>query len=277
MRNKTSSARGTETVVYQSSLTLSTATLAFLGDLLRGHLKKIRSRWRKLSAGRIAAVVLAVLRHDQRLADMAGGNDISATTVRRWVLEVIGLLAARAERLDRALKKVARKGGHVVLIDGTLIRTRRRTGKDNRRNYSGKHKAHGLLFLALTDDRGRLLWISAARPGRSSEITTARYNHLVERLRAQELGVIGDLGFVGLDDDVNDPVVITGYKGARTKPLTSAKKQVNKLIASVRAVCEHAFAHLKNWRILAKLRLSPRYATTLLRALLVLTNTEVAR
>nr|WP_307135739.1 transposase family protein [Streptomyces aurantiacus] len=55
-------------------------------------------------------------------------------------------------------------------------------------------------------------------------------------------------------------------KAARTKPLTSAKKQVNKLIASVRAVCEHAFAHLKNWRILTKLRLSPRYATTLLRA-----------
>ncbi|MEV0239911.1 transposase family protein [Streptomyces sp. NPDC050674] len=56
-----------------------------------------------------------------------------------------------------------------------------------------------------------------------------------------------------------------------------AKKQVDKLIASVRAVCEHTFAHLKNWRIITKLRLSARYATTLLRALLVLTNTEVAR
>ncbi|WP_405734450.1 hypothetical protein OG607_40025 [Streptomyces sp. NBC_01537] len=59
--------------------------------------------------------------------------------MRRWVLEVVELLAARAERLERALKKVTRKGGHVVLVDGTLIRTRRRTGKDNRRNYSGKH------------------------------------------------------------------------------------------------------------------------------------------
>ncbi|MDX3229602.1 hypothetical protein [Streptomyces sp. ME19-01-6] len=101
MRNKTSSTRGTDTVVYQSSLTLSTATLTRLGDLLRGHLKKIGSRWRKLPPGRIAAIVLAVLRHDQRFADMAGGNNISATTVRRWVLEVIGLLAARAQRLDR--------------------------------------------------------------------------------------------------------------------------------------------------------------------------------
>ncbi|MEV6315973.1 transposase family protein [Streptomyces sp. NPDC051776] len=70
-------------------------------------------------------------------------------------------------------------------------------------------------------------------------------------------------------------MVITGYKAARTKPLTSAKRPVNKLIASVRAVCEHAFAHLKNWRIITKLRLSPRYATTLLRALLVLPRAEV--
>ncbi|MGW2086232.1 hypothetical protein [Streptomyces sp. NPDC001880] len=40
-------------------------------------------------------IVLAVLRHDQRLADMAGGNDISATTVRRWRDELIALLAAK--------------------------------------------------------------------------------------------------------------------------------------------------------------------------------------
>ncbi|GAA3369822.1 hypothetical protein GCM10017744_091090 [Streptomyces antimycoticus] len=146
MSKKTSPAGGTETVVYQSSLQLSTATLTFLGDLLRGHLKKIRSRWRKLPTGKIATIVLAVLRHDQRLADMAGGNHISATTVRRWVLEVIELLAARAQRLERALKKVIRTGGHIVLIDGTLIRTRRRTEADNRRNYSEKHKAHGLFF-----------------------------------------------------------------------------------------------------------------------------------
>ncbi|MEU6420998.1 transposase family protein [Streptomyces spiralis] len=123
----------------------------------------------------------------------------------------------------------------------------------------------------------RLLWLSAARPGRSSEITTARYSKLVERLRAHELGAIGDLGFIGMDDGVDNPVVITGYKAARTKPLTSAKKQVNKLIASVRAVCEHAFAHLKNWRILSKLRLHVRHTSTLLRALHVLTNLEVTR
>ncbi len=111
-------------------------------------------------------------------------------------------------------------------------------------------------------------------PGRSSPRDSARSS---TRASSHELGAVGDLGFTGLDDDPDNPVVITGYKAARTKPLTPAKKQVNRLIASVRAVCEHAFAHLKNWRVLTKLRLDVRHATTLLRALLVLTNLEVTR
>lgn len=135
----------------------------------------------------------------------------------------------------------------------------------------------GVRPLGFTDHKGRLVWISAARPGRSSEITTARHDKITARLREAGLGAIGDLGFIGLDDDPDHSVIITGYKAARTKPLTKAKKQVNKLIAAERAACEHAFAHLKNWRVLTKLRLKARHATTLLRALLVLTNIEIAR
>ncbi|WP_405634739.1 transposase family protein [Streptomyces sp. NBC_00056] len=146
----------------------------------------------------------------------------------------------------------------MVLLDGTLIRTRRRTGAANQRNYSCKHKAHGLLFLALTYEKGRrLVWISAARPGRSSEITTARHNKLIEHLRVACLGALGDLGFIGRDDDPDNPVLITGYKAARTKPLTSAKNEVNKLIAWERAVCERASSHRKSWRILTSSASTP--------------------
>ncbi|WP_336246795.1 hypothetical protein [Streptomyces cupreus] len=69
----------TVSLVCQCRLLLSTHILHYLSDLLRRHLKAIRSRWRALSPGRIAVIVLAVLRHDQRLTDMADGNDISAT------------------------------------------------------------------------------------------------------------------------------------------------------------------------------------------------------
>ncbi len=85
-----------------------------------------------------------------------------------------------------------------------------RTGADNRKNYSGKAKAHGLLFLALTDTHGNLIWISCARPGRTSEITAARHDKLTARFRDAGLGALADLGFVGLDDDPGNPVIITG-------------------------------------------------------------------
>ncbi|WP_326762830.1 transposase family protein [Streptomyces phaeochromogenes] len=218
---------------------LSSATLNWLASLVRGHVKQIGSRWRALPAGKIAAIVLAVLRCDQRPGDLAGGNGIHRTTVTRWVREVVGLLAARAPRLDRTLKRSTRTGGGEVLLDGSLIRTRRRTGTVNRKSYSGKHKHHGLLVIALTDDKGRLLWVSAARPGRTSEIT--------------------------------------GYKAARNRPLTRGQKLSNRALAAVRAPVEHGFAHLKNWRVLGKVRTDPKWATALVRALLVLTDREVSR
>lgn len=98
-------AEDTSPPAYQGRLPLSTRTVNHLADLLRRHLKAIRSRWRILPAGKIAEIVLALLCHDQRLADMAGGNNVSEVTVRRWRDELKGLLAAQAPRLDRALKR----------------------------------------------------------------------------------------------------------------------------------------------------------------------------
>ncbi|MFD4578193.1 transposase family protein, partial [Streptomyces sp. NPDC058417] len=244
-------------LVYQCRLSLSTRTVNHLADLLRRHLKAIRSRWRILPPGKIAVIVLAVLRHDQRLADMAGGNNISESTVRRWRDEMIALLAAQAPRLDRALKKIARQGGEVVLMDGTLVHTQRRTGKADRKNYSGKHRHHGLHFLALTDERGRLIWISAARPGRTHDNTAARHDHILAHLRANGLGALADLGFRGLDNNILDPVIVTGFHASRTHKLTLGQKEANRVLAVGRAPVEHGFAHLKNWRILTKLRTDP--------------------
>nr|WP_240797943.1 transposase family protein [Streptomyces sp. F001] len=84
---------------------------------------------------------------------------------------------------------------------------------------------------------------------------------------------------VGLDDGAPDadPAVIIGYKAARNRPLTRGQKLSNTALAAVRAPVEHGFAHLKNWRVLGKVRTGPAWATALVRALLVLTNREVAR
>ncbi|MFJ7593439.1 transposase family protein [Streptomyces sp. NPDC097617] len=185
MKKNNPHAEGPDGLLYTARLPLSSATLNYLATLIRGHLKKIGSPWRALPPGKIAGIVLAVLRCDQRPGDLAGGNGVHRTTVTRWVREVVGLLAARAPRLDRGLK-ITRTGDGIVLLEGSLIRTRRRTGTANRKNYSGKHKCHGLLVIALTDDKGRLLWVSAVRPGRTAEITACQHDKLTAHLRAAD-------------------------------------------------------------------------------------------
>ena len=272
MNTTTEPAEGTP-LACQCALPLSRQTLTFTADLLRAHLKKIGSRWRKLPPGEIALIVLATLRHDHRLA---GGNGVSASTIDRWTWEIVGLLAARAPRLDRALAKIKNSGGEAVLLDGTLIPTRR-SGPANRSNYNGKHKKHGLLFLALTGQAGNLIWISPAHRGAASEITAGRHDHLAARIRDAGLGALTDLGFTGLDPDPGDPVIITGWKSTRTRKTTPAQRHANQALSAARSPVEHGFSDLKNWRILTRLRLRPANATTLLRALLVLTRQHTTR
>jgi DDE superfamily endonuclease len=90
--------------------------------------------------------------------------------------------------------------------------------------------------------------------------------------------ITGD-GVFPVSGQVRAPTHTAGepFKAARNKPLTRGQKLSNRALAAVRAPVEHGFAHLKNWRILGKVRTDPKWATALVRALLVLTNQEVAR
>ncbi|MGW2651381.1 transposase family protein [Streptomyces sp. NPDC001393] len=66
-------------------------------------------------------------------------------------------------------------------------------------------------------------------------------------------------------------------QGRRNRPLTRGQKLSDKELAAVRTPVENGFAHVKNWRVLGKVRTDPRWATALVRALLVLTDRDVSR
>lgn len=267
--------------VYQVALPLSRATITAVMQAIASYRKQVGSRWRKKTDYQAAVIVLGYLRHDQRLADLAGGGDVSASTVRRWVLQAITALAARAPRLDRTLRKAARAGHEYVLLDATLIRSTRRHGTAGRRTYNGKHHAHGLLFTALVTSTGHLLWISQARPGRTHDATAARADRLPDRLRQAHLAAVADLAYTGLAKDTNhdpdNPIIITGRRPNAKRPLTAAETTTTQIINAERAANEHPFSYLKNWRILTRLRMHHRTATTLLRALMILTQIENPR
>src|SRR5207249_4962924 len=96
-----------ETICYRTGLPVSAATIGWLAGLITAHRVKIGSRWRRVSPGQQAVLVLAMLRKDERLLDLAGPNEVSASTLRRYLLEVIGLLAGRAPRLNRVLRRLS--------------------------------------------------------------------------------------------------------------------------------------------------------------------------
>ena len=73
------------------------------------------------------------------------------------------------------------------------------------------------------------------------------------------------------------PERLTGCKAARDRPLTRGQTLSSKALAAVRAPVEYGFAHLKNLRVLGKVRTDPTWATALVRPLLVLTIREVSR
>lgn len=70
MKKNNHPVEGPDGLAYTARLPLSSATLNHLADLIRGHCKKIGSRRQALPAGKIAAIVLTVLRCDQRPGDL---------------------------------------------------------------------------------------------------------------------------------------------------------------------------------------------------------------
>ncbi|CAG6393575.1 hypothetical protein SCOCK_210015 [Actinacidiphila cocklensis] len=60
-------------LVYPSGIDVSSSTLRFLSGQLRRHHRAIGSRWRRLTAGRQALLVLAHLRMGHTYAQLAAG------------------------------------------------------------------------------------------------------------------------------------------------------------------------------------------------------------
>jgi Helix-turn-helix of DDE superfamily endonuclease len=106
---------------YRAALPLSGASLTYPAGVVRRHRKKIGSAWRKLTPGQQALLVLVHLRKGETFAALAAGFGVGTATAWRYVQDTVALLAARAPKLDTALRAATRAGQAFVVIDGTLI------------------------------------------------------------------------------------------------------------------------------------------------------------
>jgi hypothetical protein len=252
---------------YRAALPLSRQTLTFVSGLVRSHRRELGSPWRALNPGQQALLVLVYLRKGEPFAEVGAGFGVSTTTCWRYVNETVELLATRAPKLRAALRKANREGMAYVIIDGTLIPVDRVAA--DRPFYSGKHKRHGVNLQVIASPDGTILWVSGELPGRTHDTAAARIWDILAALRDAGLIALGDKGYHGYDQIGQQ--VITPNKG-RNKP--ESQKDANRAHARLRGPGERANAQLKYWRVLHKVRVSPRRIGRLAKAIHVLQNYE---
>lgn len=258
-------------LVYPSAMNLSTSALRFVADLLRSHRRDRGTRWRLLSPGRQALLVLAHLRKGETYRDLAVGFGVGTTTAYRYLREAIDLLAELAPTLEQAMAVAATKA--YVVLDGTLLRIDRvaMASKGDRAFYSGKHKAHGVNVQVIADPAGRLIWASPALPGARHDAGAAQVHGIPDALSAAGVTAFADSAYTGLGPAIRSPFRRVRYDRATGKftptPLSRGQKAANRSLSALRAPGERANADLKNWRILRKIRSSPNDATRLVNAI----------
>jgi hypothetical protein len=258
-------------LTYPATIPLSRRSLTHLADLLRAHRARRGTRYRRLSAGRQALLVLAHLRNGDTPARLAAGFAVSPTTAWRYIREAVDLLAATAPTLADAMAGIARLA--YAILDGTLIRTDRLSGSADRRYYAGKHRCHGVNAQVVADPAGRLRWISPALPGSTHDLTAARSHGVIEALTDANVTTFADKGYQGAGGTIRTP-----FKRHHRRPrLSQRQTAVNQAHAKIRAIGERAIATINCWKLLAKLHCCPQRATALLAAILVLQLIEEQR
>jgi hypothetical protein len=188
-------------LVYPAGVDLSTSALRFLARELATHRREQGTRWRRLTTGRQALMVLAHLRCGDTYAQLAAGFGVGTTTAYRYITEAVGLLATLAPTLADAVKSASTKA--FVILDGTLLPIDRLAA--DRPFYSGKQKKHGMNVQVIADPAGRLLWASPALPGAVHDIKAARTHDIIGALEEAGVECWADKGYRGAGGTVRVP------------------------------------------------------------------------
>ncbi|GAA2566046.1 MULTISPECIES: transposase family protein [Streptomyces] len=188
------------------------------------------------------------------------------STITRAVGEVRPLLADRGSTVSPGVRLWSLTevvdhlgtGGKTGIIDDTEIRVRRPAvgRKDRDRFISGKNKQNAVKTMVVTDEDGRVLFCSPAKPGSCADITHARQLGLVELLAdGPAVEILADVGYQGLGAQTGGRVITPPHrKFKKNAPdwYEEMHECQRKAHSSRRIRVEHGIAHLKNRRALAR-------------------------
>jgi len=210
---------------------------------------------------------LVVLRFQLPHAALGLLYQVDRSTITRAVGEIRPLLAARGFAVPgkpglrlRTLADVfayAAAEGVELRLDGTEVQVRRpKANRPGRRAFvSGKKKQNTGKATVVSDERGRLLWCGAIRPGRMHDVTALRTEGIEDLLRQYpKLRAKVDSGYQGLARDFADQVTAPPKKPAKDADDTqrAAYNATRHAQSSQRICVEHAIAEPKQWRSLQR-------------------------
>jgi hypothetical protein len=269
-------------ITYRATLDVPMELLRFVTRLLTLERRErgTPAGSRALTCREQAILVLRRFRDRTRVEQLGRDHGVSRATAYRYVDEGTGVLAAQAPDLREALGRARKEGTPFVILDGKLFSTDRLAeqvtsvkGKEIDAWYSGKHHRPGGNVQAVMRPDGLPLWASGAEPGHVHDITAARASALPALYRAAALGMptLADSGYEGAGIGIHVPVKNPGGN----QELAPGDRTRNTLLRGLRFQGERGFSLLtQRWTVLQHTTASPRQLTQLVRAALVLTQSE---
>jgi DDE superfamily endonuclease/Helix-turn-helix of DDE superfamily endonuclease len=271
-------------IAYPAMLDVLRELVQYLGRLLAAErqARGTRTGTRALTCFYQALMVLVWFRKGEDVALLGAGFGISRATAYRYRDEGVAVLAAQAQDLHKALRRVAADDWSYVILDGKRFDCDRLTettisvkGEMIDAWYSGKHRDFGANIQAVMRPDGLPVCTSDALPV-----------HLHDLTCAQDLGVTAALNWAA--SELNLPTLAdSGYEGAGPgiktpnkhpadgKPLAVANRTVNRLLRGLRWQGERGFALLVGrWKTLRHITTSPRRTSDVVSAALHLTHFE---
>ncbi|WP_230394138.1 transposase family protein [Plantactinospora alkalitolerans] len=227
-------------------------------------------------------MVLVWFRKAEDLALLHAGFGISRATAYRYRDEGIAVLAAQAQDLHAALRRVANDGWSHVILDGKLFDCDQITettlsvkGEVIDAWYSGKHRDVGANIQAVMRPDGLPIWTSPAVPGHLHYTICAREPGVTAALNWSaadpDLPTLADSGYESAGHGIKSPVKQPA-DGSRLAPDSRA---YNRLLRGLRWQGERGLAILLGrWKAVRHTTVSPRRTGDLVAAALHLTHFE---
>ena len=120
-----------------------------------------------------------------------------------------------------------------------------------REHYSGKRRMPTAKNGLIVSEVGRIRSVTPTFPGRTADLTLIRHSGVLPEI-PQEVLILGDSAFLGLQDDLPEHRVATAHKAQRNHPLTLDHKLANHELSTQRIIVENVIAHLKQFRVLSE-------------------------